>query len=263
MTKNLRPPTIAALSFDCAHCGAFAHQTWFSAAATSIGTDDRLPSRWTHEGYEKIKRDTSLKEEDRNRIIKYIEQLAAGKPFPDKNSNSGHTTLHNVYFSHCVSCNNFSVWVAERVVYPPTVLMVAANDDMPPEIAADFNEAREIVEVSPRGAAALLRLAIQKLCIHLGEAGRKIDDDIASLVKKGLNPILQRSLDVVRVIGNEAVHPGSIDLRDDRPTANALFRLVNGIVDQMISHPKAVNEMYEALPPSKLKGIENRDKLKQ
>ena len=40
-------------------------------------------------------------------------------------------------------------------------------------------------------------------CGHLGESGKNINDDIAALVKKGLNLMIQQSLDVVRVIGNE------------------------------------------------------------
>jgi len=88
------------------------------------------------------------------------------------------------------------------------------NPDLPDELFRDFDEAREIVDGSLRGAAALLRLVIRKLCAHLGEKGKDINADIASLVAKGLNPLVQKALDVVRVIGNEAVHPGTIDLRD-------------------------------------------------
>jgi hypothetical protein len=64
---------------------------------------------------------------------------------------------------------------------------------------------------------------------------------------------------MVRVIGNESVHPGSIDLNDDRETALRLFDLVNAIADQMISHPKKVKEMYGKLPEEKRKAIEARD----
>ena len=76
---------------------------------------------------------------------------------------------------------------------------------------------------------------------------------------KGLNPLVQKSLDVVRVVGNEAVHPGSIDLRDDRDTALQLLNLVNLIADQMITHPKAVHSMYEMLPEGKRAAIEQRN----
>lgn len=54
-----------------------------------------------------------------------------------------------------------------------------------------------------RPSDALLRLSIQMLCKHLGESGEDLNGDIANLVKKGLNAVVAKSLDVVRVIGNE------------------------------------------------------------
>lgn len=105
----------------------------------------------------------------------------------------------------------------------------------------------------------MLRLAIQKLCFELGGKGKKIDDDIGSLVRKGLSPGVQQALDAVRVIGNEAVHPGTLDLRDDSDTAGRLFDLVNIITEQMISNPKHVKELYDKLPEFKRKAIEERD----
>lgn len=96
-------------------------------------------------------------------------------------------------------------------------------------------------------------------CAHLGEKGKNIDDDIASLVAKGLNPLVQKALDVVRVVGNEAVHPGALDLKDDRDTALRLFALANAITEQMITHPKSVQEMYNLLPAGKLAAIDARN----
>jgi hypothetical protein len=133
------------------------------------------------------------------------------------------------------------------------------NPDLSEDVRRDYNEASTILDLSPRGAAALLRLAIQKLCEQLGEKGENINDDIASLVKKGLDDRVKKSLDVVRVVGNNAVHPGQIDLRDDRATAERLFRLVNLITDIMISQPKLISEMHEALPEGAKKAIEKRD----
>lgn len=150
-------------------------------------------------------------------------------------------------------------WVHDRLLFPAIKSGVLPNPDLPDDALRDFQEAREIVNSSPRGAAALLRLCVQKLCKHLGEQGKNIDDDIASLVKKRLDPLVQKSLDIVRVIGNEAVHPGVLDLRDDRDTALRLFELINSIADQMISHPKNVTDLYEKLPENKRKRIEERD----
>ena len=63
---------------------------------------------------------------------------------------------------------------------------------MPDDVRADYDEANSIANASPRGAAALLRLAIQKLCKHLGKPGKIINDDIAALVTDGLPPKVSR-----------------------------------------------------------------------
>jgi len=161
--------------------------------------------------------------------------------------------------SLCQHCTKFAVWVRDRLVYPTGSVVVEPNPDLPAELKADFEEARSIVMQSPRGAAALMRLVVQKLCKELGESGKNIDSDIASLVSKGLDPMLQQALDYVRVIGNNAVHPGAIDLRDDPQTAIALFGLVNAIADQRISHPKKVSALFAGLPPKNLAAISARD----
>jgi hypothetical protein len=119
------------------------------------------------------------------------------------------------------------------------------------------------LDASPRGAAALLRVAIQKLCKELGETGENTNADIAALVRKGLDPRIQKALDVLRVVGNNSVHPGQIDMRDDRSTAEALFGLVNLIVEKMITEPKHVDELYQMLPEDARQQIERRDTPKE
>jgi hypothetical protein len=135
---------------------------------------------------------------------------------------------------------------------------------MPPDVRADFLEANEIVDKSPRGAAALLRLCIQKLMVHLGGKGKNINDDIASLVQEGLDNRIQKALDVVRVVGNGAVHPGQIDFEDDKTIATKLFGLVNVIVESQITQRRHIEEMYKEIVPESVKAqIEKRDSPKQ
>ena len=124
---------------------------------------------------------------------------------------------------------------------------------------ADYEEASTILDPSPRGAAALLRLGIQKLCKHLGEKGDNINEDIAALVQKGLDHRVQQALDIVRVVGNNAVHPGQIDLKDNRATAEQLFGLANLIAEIMITQPKHVASLYDTLPENARKAIQKRD----
>ncbi len=95
--------------------------------------------------------------------------------------------------------------------------------------------------------------------MELGAVGKVINQRIADLVAKGLPPLVQQALDAVRVIGNEAVHPGQLDLRDDRETALNLFGLVNVIAEDRITRPKQVSALYAMIPESKRDGIEARD----
>ncbi len=136
-----------------------------------------------------------------------------------------------------------------------------ANPDIPEDVLKLYSEAASIASKSPRAAAGLLRLAVQMLCKDLGESGKNINDDIGSLVKKGLPPTVQQSLDVVRVIGNNAVHPGQIDVDDER-VVSALFSLINVIVEYMVSLPNQIGSLYNALPPSALEQIQKRDQTK-
>jgi hypothetical protein len=129
---------------------------------------------------------------------------------------------------------------------------------MPIEVKKEYYEAALILTNSPRGAAALLRLAIQKLCIYLGGTGENANDDIAALVKKGLPVTVQQALDIVRVTGNNAVHPGQINTDDVEIVVN-LFPLVNIIVEYMISIPNKINGLYSNLPESAKSAIEKRD----
>ncbi len=105
----------------------------------------------------------------------------------------------------------------------------------------------------------MLRLAIQKLCKVLGEPGKDINTDIKNLVVKGLPSKVQEALDSVRVIGNEAVHPGELNLNDNREIAKKLFKLVNFIATKLISQPKEIDELHSSLPENKLDGIKRRD----
>jgi len=171
----------------------------------------------------------------------------------------GGFNVPNIIIGICQKCRLLTIWVDEEMIFPIASDAPLPNSDMPADIMVDFEEARQVSSFSPRGAAALLRLCIQKLCKELGEKGDDLNQDIASLVKKGLSPLIQKSLDAVRVIGNEAVHPGVLDLRDDKETAMGLFDLVNMIVEQMISHPKHVQAMYSKLPAGKRAAIEKRD----
>lgn len=117
----------------------------------------------------------------------------------------GQLSDSDLQVARCGKCYNVTIWYKEKLIYPLYSTAPFPSPDLPGEIKEDYEEARSIVSLSPRGSAALLRLAIQKLCQLLGEKGKDINDDIGNLVKKGLPTGVKEALDIVRVIGNGAV----------------------------------------------------------
>lgn len=163
------------------------------------------------------------------------------------------------YIATCSRCNKNSFWLNDKMISPETTGIPHPNEDLQEEIQIDYKEAASIINKSPRGAAALLRLSIQKLCKQLGESGENINSDIENLVHKGLPIQVQQALDTVRVIGNECVHPGEMNFNDNKEIALKLFELVNLIARIMITQPKDVENFYKTLPKQKLDGIKSRD----
>lgn len=160
----------------------------------------------------------------------------------------------------CQCCGKKIIWIDKEYVYPD-IVAEEANPDMPEPVKQLYDEAGLIYNKSPRAACALLRLAIDRLCNELGETDRDINKNIGELVKKGLSPSVQKALDIVRVVGNKAVHPGQIAFDvDDKETAVALMKLVNMITERMITEPKEIDSMFEQLPDSAKNAIEKRDK---
>jgi hypothetical protein len=194
------------------------------------------------------------------KILDWAEEVRGGDPFLfNMEGIFLSRQIFNLWASQCFSCEKIAIWIHDKLVFPDYQIEINPNRDLPEEIKADFIEAARISDVSPRGSAAILRLCIQKICQHLGGKGNNINDDIGDFVRRGLDVRVQKALDIVRVIGNNAVHPGQIDLRDDRETVSKLFRLVNMIADAMITQPKHVAELYEELPDGFKRQIEKRD----
>lgn len=217
---NFINPTLSAKSFTCPHCGVTSPQTW--SKGININYESREPDG------------------------RYITRVYNPAQF--------------YKIAKCNHCNDISIWLDERMIFPLVGTVPNPNEDLPEDVKTDYFEARNIVNLSPRGASALLRLAVQKLCVELGEKGKNINDDIKNLVQKGLPETMQQALDSVRVIGNNAVHPGQIDLKDDIDTAYKLFGFVNIITEMLISQPKKIKEFYEMNIPENLREqINKRD----
>lgn len=182
------------------------------------------------------------------------------------------TTTAPYKAARCTHCERWTLWTSEpkgrgpqgtievgTLIFPPKLTSPLPHRDLPASCVSEFTEARTVYPASTRAAAALLRLCIQKLCGELGAKSKDINGAIGELVKKGLDPRIQKALDIVRVTGNNAVHPGTMDLQDDVELVEKLFALVNMIVEEMITKPREIDALYGTLPPSVRDAIVKRD----
>jgi hypothetical protein len=93
--------------------------------------------------------------------------------------------VQNVSISYCFHCNEMCLWVYDQLVWPRR----AGDPELhaPPNVRRECEGATQTLEPSPRGAAALLRLTIEKLCKELGVSGESVKDDIAFFVREDVD----------------------------------------------------------------------------
>ena len=225
MKKTFENPEFKKGAFTCPNCSAFSKQDW---------------------------------------EFNYVNETR-GK-FYDSSFNFNITNdIKKLYICKCENCGYLSFWYSGKLCWPLNTGVEAPLEEMPSDIKELYLEASSIIELSPKGACAILRLALQKLCNRLAnqDEKKKIDGAIKKLVENGLPQTLQKAMDTVRIVGDEAVHPGEINIDDNKDIAIAMFRLMNIIVEKVVVEPKEINELYQLMPEVKLKGIENRDKKEQ
>ena len=168
-------------------------------------------------------------------------------------------TSFKVQLSSCIYCDEQCLWLDGKLIVPNSGDMPLPNEDLSDDIKADYMEAADVLQKSPRSAAALLRLALQKLCKQLGGKGESIYDDIGLLVKKGLDSSVIEAMDVVRIVGNNAVHPRELDVRDNPEIAAGLFDLINFIAETMLTGPKKRKEFRAKVLALDSKNRNHRD----
>ena len=234
-------PAIDQLAFNCPHCDALARQFWFSVHADPLKSDEK-PVLATAETIETLAFG-NVEEAEHDRKLKWAERMASGRPFLEVRREFRNRDVQNVSISYCLSCNQMCLWVYDQLVWPSPEpkLAVAPNE------RREYEEASRILEASPRGAAALLRLTIEKLCKELGVSGESLKDDIPIFVRQHVDARVQKALDAARMIESNAMHPGQIGLEDDRATAERLSSLVNLICEKMIMEPTHLQALYTRL----------------
>ncbi|WP_416398911.1 DUF4145 domain-containing protein [Allohahella sp. A8] len=235
--------------FTCPHCLVVSQHAWFDRESAAASANTILDNFWlqdrltvpyhSQEDFEKFKQ-----------RIERANHIDMPKYIPD-----------NFAVASCSACYEVTLWISGGLVYPRRRLVAPPNADMDEVIRDLYLEAEKIVTDSPKGAAALLRLALQLLLKQLGLPGENINADIQKLVSDGLSTKIQKALDVLRVVGNNAVHPGRIDFSDKSDLALKLFHVLNYIADEMITKPKELEMLYSQVVPESVQShIAKRDK---
>lgn len=161
--------------------------------------------------------------------------------------------------SKCSHCEKYLLWHDDKLIYPRSTSVELPNEDLTEEIKELYSEAALILTDSPRAAAALLRLALQLLLKELGGKGKHIDTDIKTIVAGGVDPQVQKAMDIVRVFGNNGAHPGEIQLNEDPELVKKMFELINYIATKMITSKKEIDTLFDGLPDGIKGAIDKRD----
>jgi len=185
-----------------------------------------------------------------------------GEPRPYTEAECSHCGESSLWRVDETKTNNNGYVIPSRgvMLFPDNGIAPLPEPDMPADVKIDYDEAASIAAKSPRGAAALLRLALQKLCKHLGKEGKNINSDIRSLAEDNvLPPLVIKVADTVRIVGNNAVHPGEMSEEDFDRVSSKLFDLLNFIVKKAITEPKELEALYQATPEKPRASAEEQD----
>ena len=211
--KGMILPEFKKDAFNCPHCGAYAHQAWLP--------EDNTISATSHINGEYL-------------------------------VNARIHTKKSFTACQCHHCKKVCLWMDRELVYPDISSVELPNQDLPPDIMGLYKEAESVLNKSPRAAAALLRVALEKLCQEHGDRGKSLKENIDLIAQNGnIPPHLMDGMTAVRVVGNEAVHPGKINFesKETPKMVEALFEMINFIAYDMITRRKRAEAICKKAAP--------------
>ena len=147
------PPSIAETAFNCPHCGALAMQFWSSAVANKLG-DNQRPSIIDEARHKKTNFKDVEDEKKRKELERWLDLMVKGQPFVYQSDASIYniTRICNLHFSRCYNCNDISIWIYDRLIWPQRGEGPEPNADLPDDVRTDYDEASTILDLSTRGA---------------------------------------------------------------------------------------------------------------
>jgi hypothetical protein len=235
MSSDSIEPQLGAESFSCPHCHALAHQDWYSLFLKQENATDVVVL--TLEALMLAKGNES------DQFLQHLKDNVLAYEYQEHPQNLK-VKLLNLHVSRCYNCKGFTVWVRDRLVFPvrvdepPDVVEVdfeevaedvqeTAEDE---EVSEDFEEAAAILSKFPRGAAALTRVCIQNMMPLLKENAKNLDENISSLVRKGLEVEIQQAMDVLQVVRRNPSQTTEVDLKEENEAAKIFLTSLTQIL---------------------------------
>jgi Domain of unknown function (DUF4145) len=252
MNSQNMEPQLGAESFSCPHCNAVADQDWYSLFLK--------PENATEVVVLTLEALMLAKGSESDQFVQRLKDNVLAYEYQEHPRNLK-VKLLNLHVSRCYNCKGFTVWVRDRLVFPikgnePLDIIEAdfrqveedvqeLEDNVPEsdehveasveeveEASEDFEEAAAILNKSPRGAAALIRICIQNMMPLMKETGKNLDENISSLVRKGLEVEIQQAMDVLQVIRRNPGQESDVDLRDETAIATRMLESLKEILER-------------------------------
>ena len=142
----------------------------------------------------------------------------------------------------CRGCGRVVLFEHNKLVFPIGG-GIPATSCMPSDAKEVFEEAQQIINLSPRAACAMLRICVERMVNATEANGRTLADKINSL---NLPPKMAKLAHACRLIGNDAVHDNvidfSIDSEEAQAVSGALSRFANRIAEELFGIVEEADE---------------------
>lgn len=120
------------------------------------------------------------------------------------------TSIQNEYNSicmcRCTSCLKIIIFFNEQMIYPLWSQRNSAPQEVPYEIAQDFNEACLVENLSNKASASLWRRCLQNIFHDQWIKKKDLNQEIDEVIKQ-LPSYLSEAVDAIRHIWNFSTHP--------------------------------------------------------
>ena len=248
MNKEYCIPKYFGKSFNCPHCRVYSRQEWGYLRSRDFNDED-YDSNTEYDSPELVDYNTGYEYPDSN--IKYVG--------PDP---LGDICLDDSFaVSRCYHCKKWVLWKDLKIIYPRSITVENPNPDMPEVAKGWYMESAQILQDSPRASAALLRLALQEIINKVVKGGEKNDiNENIRILSKEVDEDTWKAMDLIRIIGNNAVHPGEIQVEEEN--TEYMYNLLNIIVQKTISNKKQIGDRFKRLPKSIKESINRRNNKK-